>query len=91
MASGQRAANSTSILLLYLLSLCADAKLLAFTSACESASFKVDPILVQNLANPTPTVLAGPTSGGNRNGAPPMAACGISGLAFVWGVTMLLL
>jgi len=75
MTSGQRAAN-------------------AFASACGNASFKVDPIFVQspvNPANPAPTVLSEPTPSGNKNGASLVAACGVSGLAFVWSVTMLLL
>jgi len=64
----------------------------AFTSACGSASFKVDSILVHSAAHPTPTVWSGPTPpSGNKNGASPMAACGVSGLAFVWGVSMLLI
>ena len=88
--SGQRAADGTSGLV-YILGLCTDTKLPAFTTACENASFKVERILVQNPTNATPTVLSGPIPSGNRNGASPVAACRVSGLAFIWGVTMLLL
>jgi len=57
----------------------------AFTTACGSASFKLDPILVQNPGRPTTA------AGGKKNGVSRVAAVEVSGLAFVWGVTMLLL
>lgn len=61
----------------------ADAVPPEFTKACENASFDLGPILVQT--NPPATTT------GKKNGVPRVAAVGVSGLAFVCGVTMLLL
>ena len=84
MNSGQGAFDGSYTGVLYDLNLFADIKLPAFTQACGNASFKLDPILVQKSPNPT-------KPGENKNGGSRVAAIGVSGLAFVWGVIIFLL